>query len=126
MPKNRYTAARVKLSGRSWCASNQGVYCFDAIVDGEPAELRVAEDVAFDLLGAWTRSEEKCLDILRLHRAELAKSLERILHGVGGRDHNGHYLLTLADIERKSALARDESRTKRPDPAPEGSGDDKY
>jgi hypothetical protein len=125
MPKNRYTHARVKLDGRSWFASGQGVYCFDAIVDGEPAELRVAEDVAFDLLGTWTHSEEKCLDILRLHRAELAKSLERILHVVGDRDHNGHYLLRLEDIERKSALARDATRTKRPDPTPERRGDDK-
>ena len=125
MPERRYATARVKLDGRSWYASDQAAYCFDALVDGEPAELRVAEEIAFDLLGAWTRSEEKCLDILRLHRAELAKSLERILHGVGDHDHNGHYLLTLKDIERKGALARDAARTKRPDPAPESSGDSK-
>jgi len=125
MPQKRYTAARVKLDGRSWCASNQGVYCFEAQVDGEPAELRVAEDIAFDLLGAWTRSEEKCLDILRLHRAELAKSLERILHVVGDRDHNGHYLLTLKDIERKGAVARDAARTRQPDPMPESNDGDK-
>jgi hypothetical protein len=123
MPQRRYATARVKLDGRSWHASDAAVYCFEALVDGEPAELRVAEEIAFDLLGAWTRSEEKCLDILRLHRAELAKSLERILHVVGDHDHNGHYLLTLKDIARKGTLARDAARTKRPDAAPESGGD---
>lgn len=111
MQRNRAPIPRVTLSGRSWSANGKGVYCFQALVDGEPAELRVAEEVAFDFLGAWTPSREKCLDILRLHRTELATCLERILHVVGDPDHNGHYDLTLNDMERAGAP---------PHPAPPG------
>ena len=44
MPQSRYATARVKLDGRSWHASDEAVYCFDALVDGEPAELRQVLD----------------------------------------------------------------------------------
>jgi hypothetical protein len=99
MPQYRPVTARVTLVGRSWHAVEPGVYCFQAVVDGEPAELRVDEEIAFEFLGAWTQSAEQCLDILRLHRADLARGLERILNGVGAIDPAGHYRLTLDDMD---------------------------
>ena len=67
------------------------------MVDGEASELHVAEDVAFDLLGAFTMSAEKCLRILRLHRSDLARNLERKLNARGVAD--GAHFLSLDDIE---------------------------
>jgi hypothetical protein len=69
------------VAGRSCKTTEPGVFSFEATVDGEPVELRVTEHVAFDFLRAWTIDREKCFDILRLHRRELARSLERKLEG---------------------------------------------
>jgi hypothetical protein len=113
MPK-RLPIVRVSVEGRSWHAADEDFYCFDAVVDGKGTELRVAEDVAFDLLGAWTRSQEKCLNILRLHRADLAKNLEHKISAVGYVKGSDFHLLTLRDIERTNPVARDEARSNWP------------
>jgi len=68
---------RVSVSGRSGESGTAGLYWFEATVDGLPIELHVCEDVAFDLLQAWTPSHPKCLEILRVHRGELARALEQ-------------------------------------------------
>lgn len=124
--KNRSAIVRVSLEGESWAIADQGLYCFKATVDGEAAEVRVAEEVAFDRLGAWTMSSEKCLDILRLHRADLAKNLERKLQAIGFPHARGLYFLALRDIERTNPVERDRERASRsetariapPDPLP--------
>jgi hypothetical protein len=105
---------RVMVEGRSWDIVEKGQYGFEATVDGEPTELRITEDVAFDLLGARTMSRQKCLDILRLHRADLAKNLERMLRAVGHPDDHALYFLTLYDIERTNPAARDRARGRQP------------
>jgi hypothetical protein len=107
------TITRVKLEGRSWKIIDKGVYCFEVTVDGQVSELRIMEDVAFDLLGAFTMSGEKCLEILRLHRAELAKNLERKLNSVGFPGDKTFHFLSLNDIERTHPLARDKERFDR-------------
>jgi hypothetical protein len=112
--------ARVSLEARSWAIADEGLYSFEATVDGKAAEVRIAEDVAFDRLGAWTMSREKCLDILRLHRAGLAKSLERKLQAVGFPDLANLYFLTLDDIERANPAARDRQRASRSEVATTG------
>lgn len=104
----------VAIDGRSWASTAQGLYCFEATINGEARELHVSEDVAFDLLGAWTFSREKCLDILRLHRADLAKNLERKLRGVFHPGDKSHCLLTLPDIQRTHPAARDRQRAEQP------------
>jgi hypothetical protein len=104
---------RVKLQGRSWKIIDKGIYCFEVTVDGEVSELRIMEDVAFDLLGAFTMSGDKCLEILRLHRSELAKNLERKLHAVGFPGDRTMHVLSLNDIERTHPVARDKERSDR-------------
>jgi hypothetical protein len=112
-PKKEPVTFEVSLEGRSWGA-DKGLYCFEATVDGEPTELRISEDVAFDLLGAWTMSREKCLEILRRHRADLARNLERKLRAVGPPEGHNGYFLTLRDVERTNPAARDGARGPRP------------
>jgi hypothetical protein len=92
---------------------NKSVYCFEVTVDGEASELHVAEDVAFDLLGAFTMNDEKCLEILRLHRSDLARNLERKLNARGVSDRAAFHFLSLDDIDRMSPMARDRERSKR-------------
>ena len=82
-------------------------------MDGKPSQLRVSEEVAFDLLGAWTLSQEPCLGILRLHRSALAESLALKLRIGGHALDSGLYSLTLRDMERIKPKAR-----KRPLTAP--------
>lgn len=97
---------RVTVVGRSWESHTQGVYCFEATVDGVPVELEVGEEVAFDFLQAWTPSAAKCLEILRLHRADLAQALElKIRHGRTVGDQR--WSLTWRDMH---AVARASSR----------------
>jgi len=106
-------SSRVKVHGRSWKLKNKGVYCFEITVDGEASELRVAEDVAFDLLGAFTMSDEKCLEILRLHRSDLARSLDRKLYTAEGSDCAKFHFLSLDDIDRANPRVRDRQRSER-------------
>jgi hypothetical protein len=110
MARSEPAMVRVSVEGRSWDIVEQGQYGFEATVDGEPTELRISEDVAYDLLGARTTSRQKCLDILRLHRADLARNLERKLRAVGHPDNHGLYFLTLHDIERTNPAERDRAR----------------
>ena len=110
MSEVRSAIPRVKLEGGSWAGADCGLYCFEATIDGEKAELRVTEDVAFDLLGAWTMSHTKCLEILRLHRADLAKNLERKLLTLGFTDNGNLHFLDLGDIERTHPVERDRER----------------
>lgn len=105
--------SRVKVQGRSWKLRGKGVYCFEMTVDGEASELRIAEDVAFDLLGAFTTSGEKCLEILRLHRSDLAKNLERKLHGSGPPGRTTLHFLSLDDVDRIHPMERDQQRSGR-------------
>jgi hypothetical protein len=102
--------ARVSLEGRSWAMADVGLYSFEALVDGKGAEVRIAEEIAFDWLGAWTMSRQTCLEILQLHRADLAKSLERKLLAIGFPDPRGLYFLNLDDIERQNPVQRDRQR----------------
>jgi hypothetical protein len=88
----------VTIEGASWEGSQRGSYCFEVFVDGARGELHVQEDLAFDILGAWTLSAQTALDILRLHRAELAQALARKLtRGRGSKE--GHYFLVWQDLE---------------------------
>jgi hypothetical protein len=91
-------SAIVTVEGRSWESMQRGIYCFEVSVNGVLGELQVQEDLAFDLLGAWTLSARTCLDILRLHRGELAEALTRKL-GHAGVFQAGPYLLTWQDLE---------------------------
>jgi hypothetical protein len=88
----------VMVEGPSWEGAERGLYCFEVFVDGVRGQLHVQEELAFDFLGAWTLSAATCLDILRLHRAELAQALARKLKA-GGSPRNGHYLLAWQDLE---------------------------
>jgi hypothetical protein len=106
-------SSRVKVHGRSWKLKNKGVYCFEITVDGEASELRVAEDVAFDLLGAFTMSDEKCLEILRLHRSDLARNLDRKLYMAEGAARARFHFLSLGDIDRADPTIRDRERSER-------------
>lgn len=87
----------VMVEGPSWEGVERGMYCFEVFVDGVRGQLHVEEDLAFDFLGAWTLSAATCLDILRLHRAELGQALARKLKA-GGNLQNGHYLLGWQDL----------------------------
>jgi hypothetical protein len=87
----------VLIEGRSWIGSERGVYCFEVNVNGVQGELRIQEELAFDFLGAWTFNPKTCLDILRLHRAELAQALALKLKNPLGTG-NGPYLLTWRDL----------------------------
>jgi hypothetical protein len=113
MPQ-RKPIVRVTIEGRSWIGAENGVYGFEAYVDGEQTELRVSEDVAFDLLGTWTLSRGTCLDILRLHRTDLAQNLERKLRLSNQTDTDGRYSLALHDIKRIHPAARDKARSAQP------------
>lgn len=104
---------QVHVHGRSWKLVIKSVYCFEVTVDGEPSELHVAEEIAFDLLGAFTMNDEKCLQILRLHRSDLAKNLERKLDARGVPDSVGFHFLSLDDIDRTNPVVRDRERSKR-------------
>jgi hypothetical protein len=88
----------VVIEGTSWEGAERGMYCFEVFVNGVRGQLHVQEDLAFDLLGAWTLSAKTCLNILRLHRAELAKALERKLKS-GGASRDGRYLLGWQDLQ---------------------------
>ncbi|MDQ7250718.1 hypothetical protein [Dongia sedimenti] len=93
--------SRVGLAGRSWESSEPGFFCFEAAIDGEPTIVHVSEQVAFDYLGAWTPDTAKCLAILRLHRADLARLAERKLKSSGPRLRSSACLrLTWRDTNR--------------------------
>ena len=113
MPK-RIVALTVAIEGQSWGGIEQGFYNFEATVNGKPCQIRVSEEVAFDFLGGWTRSQMVCLDILRSHRSALAENLARKLR-VGGRNvDSGLYSLTLRDLERFPALSKKRGNAVRP------------
>jgi hypothetical protein len=101
------TMTRVKLQGRSWKILDQGLYCFEATVDGEASEVRITEEVAFDLLGAFTVSSDKCLEVLRRHRTELARNLERKLTAVGFPGDRSLHFLSLNDVDRTNPSLRE-------------------
>lgn len=88
----------VVVEGPSWEGAERGVYGFEVFVNGVRGQLYIQEDLVFDFLGAWTLSARTGLDILRLHRAELAQALTRKLKRGGGPE-NGHYLLDWQDLE---------------------------
>ena len=92
------TTRRVAVVGCSWESHEPGFYCFEAAIDGQPTELHVSEEVAFDFLKAWTPSSAKCLEILRLHRADLARLLERKLSARGRPGPSGFHVLTWGDL----------------------------
>jgi hypothetical protein len=98
---------RVVVAGRSWESHESGIYCFEAAIDGQPTEVHVSEEVAFDFLKAWTPNSGKCLEILRLHRADLAQLLERKIRDRHRSGPNGYYLLTWRDT---NAAALEEQR----------------
>jgi hypothetical protein len=112
MPKRRPDVT-VTIEGSPWTSIEKGFYNFEATVDGKPSQLRVSEEVAFDLLGAWTLSQALCLDILRLHRSELAENLALKLRMGGHALDSGLYSLTLRNMERIKPKVH-----KRPAPAP--------
>ncbi len=86
----------VVVDGPSWEGAERGMYCFEVFVNGVRGQLHIQEELAFDFLGAGTLSAA-CLDILRLHRVELAEALARKLKG-GGLSKSGHYLLAWQDL----------------------------
>jgi hypothetical protein len=90
--------SRATVAGRSWESTKPGIFCFEATIDGQPTELHVSEDVAFDFLKAWTPSSAKCLEILRLHRQDLARMLEQKIRARRRRGPGGFYLLTWRDF----------------------------
>lgn len=73
----------------------------------------MAEDVAYDLLGAFTMSDEKCLEILRLHRSYLARNLDRKLYNAEGAVSAKFHFLSLGDIDRAKPTVRDRERSER-------------
>lgn len=89
---------RVTVIGRSWQSHEPGFYCFEAAIDGQPTELHVSEEIAFDFLKAWTPNSAKCLEILRLHRADLARLLERKIRARGRPGPAGFHVLTWGDL----------------------------
>jgi hypothetical protein len=88
----------VVVEGPSCEGAERGTYCFEVFVNGVRGQLQVQEELAFDLVGAWTLSAQTGLDILRLHRAELARALARKLTG-GGGPKNGQYTLAWQDLK---------------------------
>jgi len=96
-------ASRVTVAGRSWESPEQGFYCFEAAVDGNPTILHVSEHVAFDLLGAWTADHRKCLEILRSNRPHLAKMLEAKIKGRIAIPDSACHRLEWRDAHRYSA-----------------------
>lgn len=115
----RKAAVAVTIDGSSWGGIEKGFYNFEATVDGKPSLLRVSEEVAFDFLGAWTRSRTLCLEILRLHRGDLAETLARKLR-LGARTAEiGLYSLTLRDMERIPATHRKRPRVDPSRPSPQ-------
>ena len=95
-----YRGRRVTVAGRSWESREAGLYCFEATIDGEPTEIHVSEEVAFNFRNAWTPNTGKCLEILRLHRADLARMLEWKLHARHRPSHRGSHLITWRDSHR--------------------------
>jgi hypothetical protein len=101
-------STRVVIAGRSWESHEAGLYCFEATLDGQPTEVHVSEDVAFDFLKAWTPDSAKCLEILRLHRADLARLLERKIRDRHRPGPNGFHVLTWRDTN--AAAVEEEKR----------------
>ena len=99
------TTRRVAVVGRSWESHEPGFYCFEAAIDGQPTELHVSEEVAFDFLKAWTPNSAKCLEILRLHRTDLARLLERKLRARAQPGPGGFYILTWGDLTTEDLRA---------------------
>lgn len=87
----------VVVDGRSWEGAELGMYCFEVFVNGVRGQLEIQEELALDFRGAGTLSAATCLDILRLHRVELAEALARKLKS-GGNSKSGHYLLAWQDL----------------------------
>jgi hypothetical protein len=87
----------VVVDGPSWEGAELGMYCFEVFVNGVRGQLHIQEELALDFRGAGTLSAATCLDILRLHRVELAEALARKLKG-GGDTESGHYLLAWQDL----------------------------
>jgi hypothetical protein len=106
MGKELNAISLVVVETRSGKIAKQGVYCFQVTVDDIPGELHVSEDVAFDLLGAWTLSTQQCLDILRRHHADLELCLKRKIALVGWPAFTGTHHINLHDIERANAIPR--------------------
>ncbi|WP_395021315.1 hypothetical protein [Dongia sp.] len=107
---------RVQVMDVSWQSPEKGYHCFEALVDGQAAVVHVAEDIAFDFLGGWTPDTAKCLDILRLHRADLAKALERKLPRILRCTGQTALLLTWEDSPTSPLVERDHG-DRKPQPA---------
>ena len=100
VPFSAKASILLTVQGKSRRAPEGGTYIFEAWINGRAVELRVSEEIAFDLLQSWTLDPGACLTVLRQSRTLLAEILLRKIEDGGVPDATGSYALTWQDYDR--------------------------